>query len=731
MGKILPLQNSFAAGEISPLAEMRRDLETINQGVALAENVYCRQQGVIEKRCGSQHVATISDERSRVYACPTHKFQQQVAVIASNKITFYDELGLMYKSTNTSTFPAVVFNFVGGNAYLKNSLSNGALVSFEDGGCVLHAGQEPYHYSQVNYQSEGYVAGDVIDIKIGIASGRGELHIRVVDDSTSSYGSVYFEGSFFGEEDIVIPSVTIAAGKDGIAIEIKHQTTEEYIEPKILSKIIMVVQSGTRASVPLEFSIPLIASGKTTRSQAKYFPEIDAFIMVGESYDPAVFEMDALAGKYNAITKRNHYDTPSQPGPTQIPYRPTTLEAFEGRLYYGKNSTLWGSSSRSYYDFYVSTGSSGTEPLPDDAIKHNITAQGVIQWLESQRNLLIGTSASEHIVTSKDGVIMPGDIKVTKQSGHGSATAAAAEIGGEVAFISSNRTDIRHIGYEWTQEAWVSKNLILLAEHLATKEGTIDQIHYAKSPVPMIICVSDKGSIYICVYNAEAKAGAWSRYTTDGKVLSMAVSSLGGNADIWMMVRRPASGWGMELERLSLFGRPHTKIYLDSYKYFRHETDTNTFTGLDHIKGQKAQLVKADGSIIESVNVNTSGVVTTSETITQDCWIGLPYDAKVQTLARDDGAVVNQRAGSSREKLKRWNKVYARTIDTPEAPIINGQTPSANQDPRYQGKNPNADVKTWQVPNRGWNIEAPITIEYKHPSNFILSGIFGEQEQED
>lgn len=54
--KVIILQNSFKAGELTPRLDTRTDLEIYNDGCKKLINVIIRQQGGIRKRAGTKFI---------------------------------------------------------------------------------------------------------------------------------------------------------------------------------------------------------------------------------------------------------------------------------------------------------------------------------------------------------------------------------------------------------------------------------------------------------------------------------------------------------------------------------------------------------------------------------------------------------------------------------------------------------------------------------------------------
>ena len=103
--------------------------------------------------------------------------------------------------------------------------------------------------------------------------------------------------------------------------------------------------------------------------------------------------------------------------------------------------------------------------------------------------MLIGTSTGENIVDSDGGVITPSDIQIRQQSANGSAAVQPLPIDNRAIYVSSDGAKLRDMGYVWTDDGWVSRDLSFTAEHFKDI-GPISGIDYSKNPESLIWAVA-------------------------------------------------------------------------------------------------------------------------------------------------------------------------------------------------------------------------------------------------
>jgi hypothetical protein len=128
----------------------------------------------------------------------------------------------------------------------------------------------------------------------------------------------------------------------------------------------------------------------------------------------------------------------------------------------------------------------------------------------------------------------------------------------------------------------------------------------------------------------EQEVLGWSKFETNGKVVSIATIMSNFNDTLYLAVERTN---GICIEKLDKrFSSKEVKdqIFLDSC--IVHEENGayfNTITGLNHLNGQSVNIL-ADGFVIKDVVVS-NGTITLNSYVTKAI-VGLPYETRVETL---------------------------------------------------------------------------------------------------
>lgn len=467
--------------------------------------------------------------------------------------------------------------------------------------------------------------------------------------------------------------------------------------------------------------------------QTKMAPGTLELFMVAKGKQPYSLTYNKGAGTWSfaAVTFTN---TPVEWTGTNWP---GVITFHEGRLYLGATpdqpEDFWATRPGSkvsnppdaydwarYRDFRLKgTGTDPEEVLPDHALQFTIERRGEIRWMMSSKNLVIGTENAEHIVTAQDGVIIPGDIQSTLQSTFGSIAAQAVDIGNDILFISVDGRKVRTIGFEWTREAWVSKDITFQAEHITGGGNILKEIHYAANPYSMILCVTALGTLVVCTYDAENKNGGFYRRTSKGSIYSLCTLPQDGTDEQWMILDRDGTGTNLYLEKVA----EGDNIKLDSYVTLTSDPATTSWQAA-HLAGKECQLL-VDGAVHENVTLDGSGNFET-DYAASEVIIGLQVLAEGSTMSL--GTLV-QYVGTARPMKKRWNKLYAR-LTASYKPLLNGVRPPIRHPATPMGEMEAPATETVQIANLGWDLDGRISIVQDLPIPTEVAGIFGELNQE-
>lgn len=693
MQKLTPIQSSFAAGEISPRLRCRYTSEAYKNGVGEMTNFMAVPQGPAQRRWGTQFIGMIEASYGRVFTFHVNSEQSYVVVVAND--------GYIYLADRTS------FLFDAGDEHVSNGdfldgdtdwtdISTGkGRIAFNIGSVSLFphnletddAGVKQTitiadtgvdHTLTIQSQYTSYMAP--LRIKLGTTvSGTEILDVTIHQsaysfDFTPAVGTIYLEIIAEGGDRTlsrVIDKVTIHnEGADYLAVA--HPWEDTDIEE-------------------LQVAMP---------------PDTDDMYFVCGDKAPQKLSF-TVATRAWALAAVSFTATPADWVATNYP---STICFFQGRSWWGGTpatpSKFWASKSGDYED--MTTGS-----LANDALAFTITKRGRIRWMAGIKNLVIGTEYGEHIITAEAGLITPSDISADQQSAYGSRKMQAEEIGNKAVYVSGDGKKIRDIGYKWTDEGWVSRDIAFISEHIAKTER-VKELMFAQNPENQLWMISETGKILGCTYEHTNDIIGWSRHETDGFVYSGTVLQTRGVSEPFFLIDREIQATPyLYLERACFEG------CLDCYALLEFETATDTLTGLDHLIGKTCDVL-VDGAVHPQVDVDESGEATLQYE-GYDIKIGLNFVSTLTTLPVDYGT----EEGASTPKFKRFNQVYVRILDS-YMPLINGERPPVRNPSTPMDTPEAAKSEDVRVSPLGWSQEYTITVSQDLPLRCMITGLFGE-----
>lgn len=320
----------------------------------------------------------------------------------------------------------------------------------------------------------------------------------------------------------------------------------------------------------------------------------------------------------------------------------------------------------------VAAPASGDEPLDDDGLEITLSAQhgGRIAFLSSRGRLWVGTTSGEWTMSgsSLNQPITPGGVKANREGTSGAAQAPACSAGGATLFIQRSGRKVREMAYRLDSDAYLSRDLTLLAGHIAGPGLT--RLAYVQEPDPVLYCVRADGALVALTYMPEQDVCAFSRIVTDGAVECVcAVSNdAAGQDELWLVVRRQVR---------DAAGNPHTRRCVELMEpCFAEDAQDSTeaffvdggvsyqgepareFTGLAHLAGREVHVL-ADGAVLPPRTVAQDGSIAL-EREARVVHAGLPFASVLRPLRLEFSGA----RGSAQTKIKRIIEVSLRFYRT-------------------------------------------------------------------
>ena len=330
----------------------------------------------------------------------------------------------------------------------------------------------------------------------------------------------------------------------------------------------------------------------------------DILTMVQHETRPKELRRLAVTGDDWEITEPTFTDQPDDWGDPPTSSWPATFTYYEQRAMYGgtigRPQTVWGSKSGDFYDFGTSA-----ELVESDAITYTIASgdQNKILWMNSARQLLIGTLGDEWTMSGAGAPLSFRSVQANRQTNRGSERLKPIMIGSATLFLQRHARDVNEFIYDWANDSYEILDLTILAPHLTEHYGISDW-GYQQTPNSIVWAVRDDGTLLGLTYQRRNKVVGWHRHTTDGSFKSVCSTPNGYNRedDLWCLVEREIGGstkWYLEAMQPEFKSdTAYDAFFLDSALVYDYpEAPTTTITGLDHLEGETVSVL-AEGTVL-------------------------------------------------------------------------------------------------------------------------------------
>lgn len=295
----------------------------------------------------------------------------------------------------------------------------------------------------------------------------------------------------------------------------------------------------------------------------------------------------------------------------------------------------------------------------DDRVAIRVAAReaNTIRHIVPLTQLMLLTSSTEWLVTSANSdAITPSSISVRPQSYIGASNVQPVIINNSLIYCSSRGGRVRELAYNWQANGYVTGDLSIRAGHLFDS-FEIEDMAYAKAPVPVVWFVSSNGRLLGLTYVPEQQIGAWHWHDTDGKFESCAVVSEGKEDHLYCIVQRHINGRIVRyVERMAErgFDAQENAFFVDCGLTYNGEPN-DTISGLEHLEGKTVNIL-ADGAVHPQLVVRSGQITLDNEA--SKIHIGLPIQADLKTLPFS--AQIDNSLGQGRYKKVNqiWLRVY-------------------------------------------------------------------------
>ena len=357
---------------------------------------------------------------------------------------------------------------------------------------------------------------------------------------------------------------------------------------------------------------------------------------------------------------------------------PSSLTAYQGRMVYGKDSTIFGSRIGNVFDmmevpfaqdpFFTDYPLDNSRPFtltPSSSEASNIKA------LSSAKTLLINTDKFEIVAYGTQGALGPNDVSFESSTSFGAEAVQPVRVNNYTVFVERGGTKVRDVIFNFTEDQYKSSDLAFVSEHLIRREEYLDitdtrirQLCAARRSNVMLVL----NNVYdVCgvTLDRDYQINGWFDFQFGDNAKIRHMAACGENYDqFYFVVRRTDENGNFIhfIERLSPIYESSefyvvapdliVPTHLDAWMKSGIGVPALTFSGFDHLPGKTVGVI-ADGFYIGTKVVSNAGVITLASEATT-ILAGVPYQGIIKTMPIELGAQV---PGSPQGFVKRIDEV--------------------------------------------------------------------------
>jgi hypothetical protein len=330
---------------------------------------------------------------------------------------------------------------------------------------------------------------------------------------------------------------------------------------------------------------------------------------------------------------------------------PSSVELFEGRLWWGSEDQLLGSVSDDFDNFDVETeGDSGP-------IIRTIATGPVnrVQWLLGLARLIIGTTGAESVARSSsfDEPMTPTNFSIKDASTYGSADIQAVKIDRTGVFAHRSGKSAYRLQYSVEAQDYTSQDITRFNPTIL--EAGVKVIAVQRQPDTRIWFVLDDGTAAVLIDDPGEDVLAWCTFETDGDIEDVCITPNTESDDVHFVVKRVIGGLTKRYrETLAYDGQAlgGAENYMaDSYKVIAI-TDSASVTGLSHLEGESVVVWQGSSPLLTAAGepqtfTVSGGAITLPANYTGNVVVGLAYEGRFKSTklayAIENGTALSQR----------------------------------------------------------------------------------------
>ena len=385
---------------------------------------------------------------------------------------------------------------------------------------------------------------------------------------------------------------------------------------------------------------------------------------------------------------------------------PQTVTFHESRLWMGNSTarpqTLWGSVIGDFFNFDRGVGGD------DEAIDITLDTDQVnaIYHIVSGRHLQVFTSGGEFYIP--ESPIKPSAVRISRQTRFGVLQKVKPiNVDGATMYIQRNGKQVREFLFTYTEASYVSSEVNLLAPHITNAPVAMaSQTGDVENEGNYLFVVNGDGSMGVFITNRAEKVMAWTKYTTSGDILDVAVVE----DVVYLYVKRTINS--ATVYHVEALDNSH---YTDASKQVTQSSSASV-SGLAHLNGQECR-VRADSAVMANATPS-SGAITLSRAAT-NIEVGLNFDVTIKTMP----SAIALQSGPVSTKKRRISRVSAQLHESSGLKINGKALPTKSFGANVLGQAPESFTGIKTLPVLGYSKTAQVTVTQTDPLPLTLLGL--------
>ena len=385
---------------------------------------------------------------------------------------------------------------------------------------------------------------------------------------------------------------------------------------------------------------------------------------------------------------------------------PQTVTFHESRLWMGNSTarpqTLWGSVIGDFFNFDRGVGGD------DEAIDITLDTDQVnaIYHIVSGRHLQVFTSGGEFYIP--ESPIKPSAVRISRQTRFGVLQKVKPiNVDGATMYIQRNGKQVREFLFTYTEASYVSSEVNLLAPHITNAPVAMaSQTGDVENEGNYLFVVNGDGSMGVFITNRAEKVMAWTKYTTSGDILDVAVVE----DVVYLYVKRTINS--ATVYHVEALDNSH---YTDASKQVTQSSSASV-SGLAHLNGQECR-VRADSAVM--ANATPSGGAITLSRAATNIEVGLNFDVTIKTMP----SAIALQSGPVSTKKRRISRVSAQLHESSGLKINGKALPTKSFGANVLGQAPESFTGIKTLPVLGYSKTAQVTVTQTDPLPLTLLGL--------